>query len=233
MRRIWAVTVWTAIALAPCALRAQASGTPYPSMAPVDQYLMPDRATEIALARSAAPSAISRDAKILVLGRRGYETAVEGTNGFVCYVERSWLASFGHREFWNPKIRSPVCLNPPAARSILLMDAKRTELVLAGLSTEEIKDRLTVAFAKKELPAVEPGAMSYMMSKDGYLTDDGDHDLAHLMVYTPVMKADTWGADLPYSPVMLGAVGNAAEPFTLFIIPVAHWSDGVAVASQK
>jgi hypothetical protein len=57
-------------------------------MAPLDQYLMVDRDAEIAMARSAAPEAISRDAYVLVLGRHGYETAVKGKNGFVCVVER-------------------------------------------------------------------------------------------------------------------------------------------------
>jgi hypothetical protein len=78
-------------------------------MASIDQYLMTDRGAEIAMARSAAPEAISRDAKILVLGRHGYETAVEGKNGFVCVVERAWMSPFDHPEFWNPKLRGPVC----------------------------------------------------------------------------------------------------------------------------
>jgi hypothetical protein len=78
------VTAWPAI--------AQDVKTPYPNMAPVDQYLMEDREAEIALARSAAPESISRDAEILVLGRHGYETAVKGKIGFVCIVERSWMA---------------------------------------------------------------------------------------------------------------------------------------------
>src|SRR6266852_5386944 len=64
----------------------------YASMAPLDQYLMADRNAEIALARSAAPDAISGDAKIMILGRHGYETAVEGKNGFVCVVERGWMS---------------------------------------------------------------------------------------------------------------------------------------------
>jgi hypothetical protein len=63
--------------------RAADAKTLYPSMAPLDQYLMPDRDAEIALARSAAPPSVSNDATVLVLGRRGYETAVEGKNGFV------------------------------------------------------------------------------------------------------------------------------------------------------
>jgi hypothetical protein len=68
--------------------QAQDPKAPYASMAPLDQYLMVDRDAEIAMARSAAPEAISRDADVLVLGRHGYETAVKGKNGFVCVVER-------------------------------------------------------------------------------------------------------------------------------------------------
>ena len=83
--------------------QAQAPKTTYPSMAPLDQYLMADRNAEIALARSAAPEAISREAKILVLGRHGYETAIEGKNGFVCVVERGWMSPADAPEFWNPK----------------------------------------------------------------------------------------------------------------------------------
>jgi hypothetical protein len=74
--------------------REQDAKAPYPSMAPLEQYLMKDRNADVAMARSAAPQAISRDAKILVLGRQGYETAVEGKNGFVCLVERSWMSYF-------------------------------------------------------------------------------------------------------------------------------------------
>src|ERR1700727_1388139 len=83
---------------------------PYPSMAPLDQYLM-DRDAEIALARSAAPESISRDADILVLGQHGYETAIKGKNGVVCAVERAWMSPF-HGDFsdgfWNPKLRGPL-----------------------------------------------------------------------------------------------------------------------------
>jgi hypothetical protein len=86
--------------------QAQDSKGPYPSMAPLDQYLMADRNAEIALARSAAPAAISNDAEVLVLGRSGYETAVKGKNGFVCAVERGWMGPFDGklaRNFWTLK----------------------------------------------------------------------------------------------------------------------------------
>ena len=207
--------------------RSQAPQALYPSMAPVDQYLISDRDAEIALARTAAPDAISRDAKVMVLGRHGYETAVEGKNGFVCLVERAWMANFDNAEFWNPKNRSPLCLNPPAARSVLPITYKRTEMILAGKSKEEIIAAFKAAYAKKELPAVEPGAMTYMMSKQAYLTDAGSHNVAHLMFYTPLMDSAAWGADLPNSPVSLvPQFHGAPEPIEVFMVLTGKWSDG-------
>src|SRR5690242_2919025 len=126
-------------------VRAQRSKTLYPKMAPIEQYFT-DRDAEIALARSAAPESISHDATVLVLGRHGYETAVEGKNGFVCAVERAWMSPSDAPEFWNPKIRGPICFNPPAARSVLPSTYKRTEMVLAGRTRAEIIEGNKAAF---------------------------------------------------------------------------------------
>jgi len=229
-----------ALILAPIGMKqgqAQAPKTAYPSMAPIEQYLMTDRNAEIALARSAAPEAISRDATILVLGRHGYETAVGGKNGFVCAVERGWMGPFEGDfagNFWNPKIRGPLCFNPPAARSILPLTYKRTEMILAGKSKAQIIDALKAAYEKKELPPLELGAMSYMMSRDQYLTDHGDHHwMAHLMFYTPLMDGAVWGADLPKSPVMLNPqFSGAPEPIDVFMVPIDRWSDGTAAPAM-
>ena len=206
--------------------QAQAPKTAYSNMAPLEQYFRADRNAEIALARSAAPEAISREAKILVLGRHGYETAVEGKNGFVCVVERGWMSPSDAPEFWNPKIRGPICFNPPAARSVLPTTFKRTEMVLAGRTRAEIIEGNKAAFEKGELPPLEPGAMSYMMSKDAYLTDGGGHNLAHLMFYAPPLDGKAWGADLPKSPVMLIPQFKDSQPIDVFIVPVSRWSDG-------
>jgi len=200
------------------------SKTPYPSMAALNEYLMPDRNAEIALARSAAPDSISHDAKVLVLGAHGYETAVEGKNGFVCVVERGWMAPFDHPEFWNPRIRGPLCFNPPAVRSILPITYKRTKMVLAGQSKTQVRDGITI-FVKKELPALEPGALTYMLSKEAYLTDAGDHNMAHLMFYSPLLDGAVWGADLPKSPVMLNPQ-FAGEGIDVFMVLTGMWSDG-------
>jgi hypothetical protein len=207
--------------------RAADNPTSYPTMAPLDQYLMTDRNAEIDLARSAAPDAISRDATMMVLTRQGYEKAVEGKNGFVCVVERGWMAPFDNAEFWNPKIRGPICFNPPAVRSILPITIKQTEFVLAGLSKEQIMDKMKAAVERKELPALEPGGMSYMMSRKSYLTDRDGHNLCHLMIYTPLTDRAAWGADAQGSPVGFGGqFQGAPEPITVFLVEVGTWSDG-------
>src|ERR1700723_1335940 len=212
--------------------KAQDTKTPYPSMAPIDQYLMADRNAEIAMARSAAPKAISGDADVLVLGRHGYETANKGKNGFVCVVERSWMSPFDFPQFWNPKMRGPICFNPPAVRSILPLTIKRTELVLAGLSKAQIIEGIK-AFDAKGLPALEPGAMSYMMSPQGFLNDSAGHWVPHLMFYVPLTDPKSWGADLPGAPVMLNPqFRGAPEPITEYMIPVPTWSDGTAAPKE-
>src|SRR6202521_2039981 len=192
------------LAAAPIGTRpaaAQDPKQPYPTMAPVEQYLM-DRDAEIALARSAAPDAISHDASVIVLTRHGYETAVQGKNGWVCWVGRGWMAMFDHPEFWNPKVRAADCLNPPAARSVLPYAYKRTELLLAGHSMQEVIATIKAAIDKKELPALEQGTVSYMMSKDSYLSDDGDHNGPHLMFFQSAKDGAAWGANLTNSPVL-------------------------------
>ncbi len=226
-------TVWAffALALALGAVRqmqAADAKNPYPSMAPLDQYLMADRNAEIALARSAAPASISDDATVMVLGSHGYEPAVEGTNGFVCVVERAWNGGFeGNPGFWNPKGRGPDCYNPPAARTVLPIILMRAKLALAGKSKDEIYESMKAAVEKKELPALEPGGMAYMLSKQGYLNDRVGHWLPHLMFYVPLKDAKTWGADLPGSPVLLNPHFNGApEPVTEFLVVVSEWSDG-------
>ncbi len=205
--------------------QAQSAKTPYPSMAPLDQYLM-ERNAEIELAKSAAPDSISRDAGVMVLGRHGYEVAVKGKNGFVCLVERSWTAPLDDPDFWNPKLRGAICFNPPAVRTYIPITIKKTELVLAGRSGPQMVEGIKAAFDNKELPAIESGAMCYMMSKQSYLGDSAGHWHPHLMFFLPRTDAAAWGADLPGSPIL--ADEDAQDRLTVFMIPVGKWSDGTA-----
>jgi hypothetical protein len=196
----------------------------YTSMAPLNLY-MTDRDTEIAMARSAAPEAISRDATVMVLTDHGYVNAVEGKNGFVCVVERAWMSPEDSADFWNPNMRGPICFNPPAVRSILPATFERTKLALAGKSKSEIIADNKRAYDEKQLPPLEAGSMSYMMSKKAYLTASGGN-LAHITVYTPHVDPATWGADMTNSPVMLNPQFKDAEPIDVWVISVGKWSDG-------
>jgi hypothetical protein len=220
-----------AAADAPAAGNTASGQALYERMARLDEYLMPDLDAEIALARSAAPASVSEQATVLALKPHGYETAVHGTNGFTCLVERSWMSPFDSTEFWNPKMRGPVCYNPAASKSVLTYTLRRTTLVLAGRSKAQIHDEIQAAVARKELPWPAPGAMSFMMSKDGYLNDEAGHWHPHLMFHVPKVEAVSWGANLPGSPVVLDD-REVLEPETVFLVPIAHWSDGTAAASH-
>jgi len=203
--------------------RAQDATTPYLKMAPTEQYLMTDRGAEIALARSAAPESIARDAEVLVLARHGFETAVKGKNGFVCVVGRGWTSA-PDPDFWNPKVRVPTCVNAAAARSYLLRITKITELALAGRTLGQVNEAIAAAIAKKELPPMELGAMCYMMSKQGYGGDSAPHWPSHIMFFYSDIDPAIWGANLPGSPII--AIADPMEHLTQFVIPTQKWSDG-------
>src|SRR5581483_1855902 len=216
-----------AIAMACVVSNAAAQSDKYPHMAPIDQYLMADQAAEIALARSAAPESISRDADVMVLGPDGFETAVKGKNGFVCIVGRGWTSA-ADADFWNPKVRVPMCVNAPAARSYLVRVNKETEWGLAGLTQAQLTASITTAMNRKELPSMEPGAMCYMMGRQGYGGDVTPHWPSHLMFFYSDIDLATWGANLPGAPII--GMSDPIEHLTQFVIPMQHWSDGTEVA---
>jgi len=209
-------------------VNSQTPQTAYPAMAPRERYMPTSQATEIALARSAAPAAVSDKAEILVLGAHGYETAVKGSNGFVCYVERSWAKDFDQPEFWNPKIRTPQCWNAAAASSVLPEHLKRTQWVLAGVSKEEMLARTKAALATHEIGPPAPGCVAYMLSKDQYIQDPQPGGEArwypHVMFFVPPTEASNWGANGRGGPIF--STTSTLEPITIFFVVAPRWSDG-------
>ncbi len=206
--------------------RAQTETTAYAAMAPVDAYLMADQNAEIALARSGAPASISDGADVMVLGPKGYTTAAKGSNGFLCVVERGWGAATDASEFWNPKIRSPICFNPAAARTFARIYLMKTTLAMAGRSKAQILAESSAALDKKELPTLEPGSMCFMMSKQQYLNDRDVHWHPHVMIFVAGDAEKSWGANVEGSPVI--AAPDPEERVTILMVPVWKWSDGTA-----
>jgi hypothetical protein len=203
---------------------AQVGKDLYAAMAPLGQYLIADENAEIALARSGAPASISGAAEVMVLRRDGYATAVKGSNGFVCIVERSWANSSDAADFWNPKMRAPTCYNAAAARTFLPIFLMKTKLALAGKSKAEIGAATLSGLEKKELPALAPGAMCYMMSKQQYLNDGAKNWHPHVMFLVPGDVEKSWGANQPGSPII--AVNNPEQRVTVFMVLANEWSDG-------
>ncbi len=201
---------------------ADNAGAPYPKMAPVNQYLIADRNAEIALARSAAPPSISDNAGVMILGAHGFETASKSTNGFVCIVERAWDKPFDDPEFWNPKMRGPVCMNDASVRTVLPMILERARWALSGVSPAEMSERSKTSASANMTPAT--GAMSFMMSKQQYLTDSPHPEWhPHVMFFSPGIDGSAWGADVKGSPVFSAAISSQ---LTMFFIPIRKWSDG-------
>ncbi len=224
IRRLRVVLVLTALAAG--AAQAQSVQTANSHMAPLHEYLIADRNVEIALARSAAPESISGKAEVMVLGPKGYETAIPGGNHFVCLVERSWD---GAPQFWNPKVRGPECLNAAATRFYLPIVLMKTRLALAGKSQAQIGEAVQGAFEQKRLEPPGVGAMSYMMSKASYLNDQAGHWHPHVMFFVPLSMGKAWGANLPGSPLLSN--DDALDGLTIYMIPVASWSDGTPDAN--
>lgn len=213
-----------------CTAAAEDKPAPaYPTMAPADRYRFANSEDEVAFARTAAPPSISDHATVLVLGKKGYRTAIEGDNGFVCFVERSWTAGFDDPVFWDPEIRAPNCFSAPAVRSVLPQYLKRTEWALAGATKQQMIERTRAAFAKHQFKMPEAGSFSFMLSKHGNLGDPagGGPWLPHVMLFVPHGQAKTWGAGLEGSPI-LGTESSPIDPTVLFI-PVRRWSDGTPV----
>ncbi len=190
-------------------------------------YLMSDRAAEIALARSAAPKHVGDSATVLVLTRSGYIEAARGTNGFTCMVQHSFDGKIGDPGFWNPKSRGPICLNPPAVRTVLPEMRKRAEWIVTGVSLADIELRTKQAYALHEFTMPEAGAMAFMLSPDQHLSETNPHWVPHLMFfYDKSMPVTQWGVGGATNTTIDGSQLDPDAQVVVIMIPVRLWSDG-------
>ena len=201
-----------------------AQAAPMAARAPVDQYMM-SRDAEIALAKSAAPPSISDKATVMVLTPQGYETAIKGSNGFVCLVERSWLAELTNPGVWNPAVRGHDCLNVPAARSVLPHYLERAKWAMTGLTIPQMIARTKAELAAKTYVMPEAGAVAFMLSKEQKVGDQAAHWHPHLMFFIANVSDADMGANLAGSP-LLHPFATAPDVYGIFLVPVGKWSDG-------
>jgi hypothetical protein len=195
-----------------------------PTRGPIAPYLMSDSQAEVALARTGGPPSIAAKAEVLVLTRNGFETAVQGTNGWVCIVERSWNAAFSDTEFWNPKERGPDCLNPPAARTEIPQQIQEAKWALAGLTREQMAEKTQAAFADHSFTSPEPGAFGFMLSKQGHLNHAHGPWLPHMMFFVATNQVANYGSNVAESPTQSRTRGLYES--AMVYVPVSNWSDG-------
>jgi hypothetical protein len=232
MRNAVFMALVVVLASAASAYAAEPAPNPYPTMAPVSEYLMP-RAAEIEMARSAAPASISAHAEVLVMTKTGYVVAANGSNGWVCIVGRMWSAGLDDPEFWNPKGRGAACLNPAAVQSVLPFYLARAKWALAGDTRDEIATKSEAGYANHEF--AEPRGFALMLSKESYLNDGVKGPWRpHIMPFVAKDKLGAWAAGYPGSPILSPATDTfrSYEPVTIVIL-APYWSDGTPAPKMK
>jgi hypothetical protein len=215
------ITAFTRVAIALLATSASAADLKYP---PVSAYLLP-QAEEVALARSAAPTAITSAASIEVLTATGYVETIPGTNGFHCLVMRGFAAptytpTMLRDLVYDPDVHAPICFNRLATTEVLPYYKLRTEVAMRGGSPDQIQAAVEKAYKKGTLPKRTAVSFAYMWSRHQHLGQQIGHWRPHLMIFAPNatnedLGGNAFGSSLPQ------ASDDAGTPFAVLVIPVA------------
>ena len=184
------------------------------------------QASEIALAKSAAPANISGGATIKVLTTSGFKVVHHGENGFLCMVLRGFAApTYTPAQFRNlvndATVRAPICFDPKAAKEVTPYYELRTKLAMQGKDPDQIAEGVQAAYAKGELPRRDGASFAYMWPADQNLASGIGHWHPHMIVFAPyydnsMVGGSAFGAPLPQLS------DDAGTPFAVVVIPVDH-----------
>jgi hypothetical protein len=177
--RRWPVLLLFVAWVSPLAAQSATAGRAGPR-------IMLPRDREIALARSAAPAEVSRNATVMVLTEKGFEVAETGTSGVTCVVNRS-----------QPESLEPHCFDAEGSATVLPIELRRTELLRAGRSIAEIDREIGEGLLTGKYRLPRRPAMSYMMSSGQILYDDDGTRVGrwqpHIMIFYPHLTAGDLG----------------------------------------
>jgi hypothetical protein len=171
---------------------------------------------EIALARSAAPAAVSADATIWVLRNGFFEVAVRGVNSNHCFVQRS-----------QPLSIEPICYDPEGAATIMRWEFEHFRARTEGLSRSEVENALAKAIRRGDIPLPKRATMSYMMSSGQRLYDPGSgrsvgNWMPHVMIYVPYLTAEMIGLGMNTDAI---SVAEEGTPMAHAIVVVPEFVD--------
>jgi hypothetical protein len=169
------------------------------------------RAQEIALARSAAPAAVSDSASVWVFTDTGYVLASKGSNDAACYVSRSWPASV-----------EPHCFDAEGAATIMRLHMREVELMHNGMSVDDVDRAIGADLANGKLRLPRRPAMSYMMSAGQSLISDAGQPAGswrpHIMIYYPFLEsADLYKGTPDIAAGMVTGSGSATSSIMIVV----------------
>jgi len=211
----WTKTAFTAL-LAATVLSSSAAVRDNPKE-PTKEVRLVDASTprerQIELALSAAPTEVSSKATIYILGGKGYEKIRDGTNGFSCLTERSFVGT-------TQASSAPACFDAEGSRTLVLTYLRREELRAQGKSEAEIKADIAKGYKDGRFKVPGPGFL-YMMSNENYVYDSQSKESGfvppHLMFYAPYKTAKDVGYE-SISPTMVPYLTQPGDPEGLIVV---------------
>lgn len=174
-----------------------------------------ERSFEVALARSAAPAAVSDEARVLAWNGEDFDVAAAGSNGVTCYVARSW-----------PESLEPHCFDAEGSTTILPIHLLQMRLRCAGAADEEIDAAVAEGLRTGELRLPSRPVMSYMMSAGQRLISDDGRDVGawqpHLMIYYPYLTEGALGLG-PVPSTEAAVVVDPGTPLSNIMVVVKEF----------
>ena len=194
-------------------LSAATSAAQSPTKTGARTLMSPD--VEIALARSAAPAAISTGARVWVLTPKGYVIADSGKTSVNCYVGRPWVGAV-----------EPHCLDAEASATILPIQRFRVEQLAGGKSGDEVEREVALGLASGKFRLPSRPAITYMMSaRQDLVTGEGvavGRWEPHLMIYYPYLTSEETGLFAGFV-AGVGFVENPGQALAALVIPVKEF----------
>jgi hypothetical protein len=169
------------------------------------------RAAEIALARSAAPQAISASARVWVWNGSTYQVADSGSSTVNCFLARHWVPSV-----------EPHCLDQEASATILPILMRKIELYAQGKTDAEVEREIARQISAGRLKLPSRPAVTYMMSEAQDLVGGNGSPVGawqpHLMIYYPNWTGQQAGLEGFVAGV--GFVENPGTPLSALVVPL-------------
>lgn len=117
------------------------------------------RDVEERLALSAAPEHLRAGATVYVFGKRGFERVRDGTNGFVCLVNRDAF-------FYDRSQFKPTCWDAQGEATFVPVMLKVGEMLAARQTADAIRKTIDDGFAEGRFRAPSSGGVAYMLAGD-------------------------------------------------------------------